>query len=224
MYTPTAFAEDRLEANHGLIQAYPLGMLIVPAVPSADLVPFALYPAEGEAGLGVLRAHIARANPAWRALAEGGECLVVFQGPQAYVSPNWYASKAINHKVVPTWNYAMVQVRGQARVMEDAAWLRRQLGDLTAMREGGMPQPWGLSDAPPEFIDGLLKAIIGIEIPIAAISGKWKVSQNRGAADAAGVAAGLRAMAAVAPAPGADAPMAAMAALVEQRAPAVKPD
>jgi transcriptional regulator len=202
MYLPTAFAEDRLEVKHGLIQAYPLGMLIVPGAangvmsgPSADLVPFVLYPGEGEAGLGVLRAHIARANPAWKALAAGGDCLVVFQGPEAYISPTWYASKAESHKVVPTWNYAMVQVRGTARVVEDAAWLRRQLGDLTAMQESGLPQPWTLSDAPPDFVEGLLKAIIGIEIPIASIIGKWKVSQNRSAADASGVVAGLRAQA-----------------------------
>lgn len=194
MYLPAAFAEDRLEVKHGLIRAYPLGMLVIPgADPTADLVPFALYPEEGKTGLGVLRAHIARANPAWKALANGGgECLVVFQGPEAYISPSWYASKAVSHKVVPTWNYAMVQVRGLARVFDDAAWLRRQLGDLTAMQEGGLPEPWSVFDAPAEFVDGLLKAIIGIEIPIASITGKWKVSQNRSTADASGVVAGLQ--------------------------------
>lgn len=217
MYTPTAFAEDRLEAKHGLIQSYPLGMLIVPSVPSADLVPFALYPGEGEAGLGVLRAHVARANPLWQALAEGGDCLVAFQGPQAYVSPNWYPGKADNPKQVPTWNYAMVQVRGTARVVHDAAWLHRLLADLTTVHEGALPQPWSMDDAPADFIDGLLKAIVGIEIPVAAISGKWKVSQNRSAADANGVAEGMRS---IAGAPGA----AAMAALVAERAPAFKPD
>ncbi len=218
MYLPTAFAEDRLEVKHGLIRAYPLGMLIIPgSAPTADLVPFALYPEEGEAGLGVLRAHVARANPAWRALAAGGtECLVVFQGPEAYISPSWYASKATTHKVVPTWNYAMVQVRGVARVVEDAAWLRRLLGDLTAIHENGLPVPWAVSDAPADFVEGLLKAIIGIEIPIASIVGKWKVSQNRGSADAEGVVAGLTARAA----DGA----AAMAALVAERIePDVKP-
>ncbi|SFG65350.1 negative transcriptional regulator, PaiB family [Duganella sp. CF458] len=214
MYLPTAFAEDRLEVKHGLIQAYPLGTLVIPgAAPTADLVPFALYPDEGEAGLGVLRAHIARANPAWRSLAAGGmECLVVFQGPEAYISPSWYPSKTTSHKVVPTWNYAMVQVRGAARVVEDAAWLRRQLGDLTTMQEHGLPEPWAVSDAPPDFVEGLLKAIVGIEIPIASIVGKWKVSQNRSSADAEGVAAGLRSRAA---------PMAALVA--ERIEPEVKP-
>jgi transcriptional regulator len=219
MYLPTAFAEDRLEVKHGLIRAYPLGMLIIPgAAPTADLVPFALYPDEGVAGLGVLRAHLARANPAWRALAaSGAECLVVFQGPEAYISPSWYASKAVSHKVVPTWNYAMVQVRGPARVVDDAGRLRRLLGDLTAMQESGLPQPWAVSDAPADFVDGLLKAIIGIEIPIASIVGKWKVSQNRGTADAKGVVAGLAARATAA----GD----AMAALVAERiAPDVRQD
>ncbi|MGW8392007.1 FMN-binding negative transcriptional regulator [Pseudoduganella sp. HUAS MS19] len=226
MYLPTAFAEDRLEVKHGLIRAYPLGMLLITgAAPTADLVPFALYPDEGEAGLGMLRAHMARANPAWRSLAAGSECLVVFQGPEAYISPSWYASKATSHKVVPTWNYAMVQVRGAARVVEDAAWLRRQLCDLTAMQESGLPEPWAVSDAPVDFVDGLLKAIVGIEIPIASIVGKWKVSQNRGAADAEGVVAGLSARAATAgnrgaqggPDRAADEGAAAMAALVAER-------
>ncbi|HEY0587711.1 MAG TPA: FMN-binding negative transcriptional regulator [Pseudoduganella sp.] len=219
MYLPTAFAEDRLEVKHGLIRAYPLGMLIIPgAAPTADLMPFALYPDEGAAGLGVLRAHVARANPAWRALAAGGaECLVVFQGPEAYISPSWYASKATSHKVVPTWNYAMVQVRGAARVVEDAAWLRRLLGDLTAIQESALPEPWAVSDAPADFVDGLLKAIIGIEIPITSIVGKWKVSQNRAGADGEGVVAGLKARAT----PAGE----AMAALVAERiAPDIKRD
>ncbi|WP_028102403.1 FMN-binding negative transcriptional regulator [Pseudoduganella violaceinigra] len=194
MYLPTAFAEDRLEVKHGLIRAYPLGMLIIQgAEPTADLVPFSLHPDEGEAGLGVLRAHLARGNPAWRALAAGdAACLVVFQGPESYVSPSWYPSKEISHKVVPTWNYAMVQVRGKARVIEDAAWLQRQLRGMTAHHEAGLSRSWEVDDAPVEFIDGLLRAIVGIEIPIDSIAGKWKVSQNRSDADMAGVAAGLR--------------------------------
>lgn len=215
MYTPTSFAEDRLAVNHELIRAHPLGMLIVSsaAAPSADLLPFTLYPGEGEAGLGVLRAHVARANPVWQALAAGAPCLLVFQGPEAYVSPGWYASKAVTQKAVPTWNYAMVQVRGTVRIVEDATWLRRQLADLSAMQEGAMPQPWRLDDAPPGYIDGLLQAIVGIELPIASIAGKWKVSQNRSPADAAGVVAGLRSVGAL-----------DMAALVAERAPQVKPD
>lgn len=204
MYLQSAFQEDRAELQHGLIRAHPLGTLIVAAGGSvtADLLPFILYPGEGERG--VLRAHVARANPVWQALKEEGECLVVFQGANDYISPSWYASKAEHHKVVPTWNYATVQVRGTARVVEEARWLRSLLDDLTAMREARLPQPWKLADAPPAFVESMMQAIIGIELPIASIVGKWKVSQNRSEADREGVLAGLRAQ------PGGE----AMAALV----------
>ncbi len=215
MYIQPAFAEDRIEVKQGLIRAYPLGMLITPgATPTADLVPFALYPDEGEAGLGILRAHIGRSNPVVQSLAAGGECLVVFQGPDAYVSPSWYATKATTHKVVPTWNFTMVQVRGKARLVEDAAWLQKQIRSLTAQHESGLAQSWEVDDAPVEFIDGLLRAIVGIEIPIASIEGKWKVSQNRSNADMAGVIAGLRSE-------GAGVNAGAMADLVAER---LKPD
>jgi transcriptional regulator len=209
MYSPAAFAEDRLDVQHALMRAHPLATLIVAAAGdiTADLVPFQLYPAEGPRG--TLRAHVARANPAWQALRDGAACLVVFQGPQAYVSPGWYATKALHHKVVPTWNYAVVQARGKVRVVEDAQWLRRQLGDLSAAQEGALPQPWAVTDAPAPFIDALLEAIVGIELAIDSIHGKWKVSQNRAAADRAGVAAGLAGR-------GAD----AMAELVRARGPA----
>jgi len=211
MYIQPAFAEDRIEVKHGLIRANPLGMLITPgAAPTANLVPFALYPDEGEAGLGVLRAHIGRSNPVVQELAAGVECLVVFQGPEAYISPSWYASKASTHKVVPTWNFTMVQVRGTARLVEDASWLQHQIRSLTAQHESGLAEPWEVDDAPVEFIDGLLRAIVGIEIPIASIKGKWKVSQNRSNADMAGVVAGLRSE-------GAGDSAEAMAALVAKR-------
>lgn len=192
MYLQSAFQEDRAELQHGLIRAYPLGTLIVASGGhvTADPIPFILYPDEGERG--VLRAHVARANPVWRVLQEAGECLVVFQGANDYISPSWYASKAEHHKVVPTWNYSTVQVRGTARVMDDGRWLRPLLDDLTAMHEERLPQPWKLSDAPPAFIETVMQAIIGIELPIASIVGKWKVNQNRSVADREGVVAGLR--------------------------------
>ncbi|AVR96533.1 FMN-binding negative transcriptional regulator [Pseudoduganella armeniaca] len=209
MYSPAAFAEPRLDVQHALMRAHPLGTLIVAAAGAvtADLVPFQLYAADGPRG--TLRAHVARANPVWQALCDGAACLVVFQGPQAYVSPGWYATKAQHHKVVPTWNYAVVQVRGTARVVEDAQWLRRQLSDLTAAQEGALPQPWAVTDAPAPFVDGLLAALVGIELAIDSIEGKWKVSQNRVAADRAGVAAGLAERGAL-----------AMADLVRERGPA----
>jgi transcriptional regulator len=193
MYLPPAFAEDRIEVKHGLIHAYPLGTLIVPAAdgPTADLLPFLLYPDEGE--FGVLRAHVARANPVWQALAGGAPALAVFQGPEAYISPSWYEAKRSTGKAVPTWNYAMVQVRGTARAVDDAAWLRRMLDDLTATHERSMPAPWAVGDAPPDYIATMLRAIVGIELPITAITGKWKVSQNRAVADRANIAESLRA-------------------------------
>lgn len=190
MYLPPAFQEDRLEVKHGLIRAFPLGLLITAGEggPAADLIPFMLYPEEGAHG--TLRAHVARANPLWKTV-EQGTCLIVFQGPEAYISPTWYETKRATHKVVPTWNYATVQVRGAARVIEDAAWLRRQLDDLTASQEGRMPRPWKPGDAPADFLAATMKGIVGIEIAIGDIAGKWKVSQNRSAADRQGVVDGL---------------------------------
>lgn len=194
MYLPAAFAEDRLEVRHGLMRAYPLATLILADADgvTADMIPFMLYADEGEHGLGVLRAHVARANPLWRRLEAGARCLVVFQGPESYISPSWYETKRTTHKVVPTWNYAVVQARGEARVVDDAAWLRRQLDDLTASQEGVMPTPWKPADAPADFLAANMKAIVGIEIPIDNLVGKWKVSQNRGEPDQRGVVEGLR--------------------------------
>ena len=194
MYLPPAFAEDRLEVRHGLMRAYPLATLVLADADgvTADLIPFMLYADQGDGGLGVLRAHVARANPLWRKLQAAPPCLVLFQGPDAYISPSWYESKRTTHKVVPTWNYAMVQARGRGRVVDDAAWLRRQLDDLTASQEGRLPQPWQPADAPAAFLAATMKGIVGIEIPIDSLVGKWKVSQNRDAADQRGVVAGLQ--------------------------------
>lgn len=191
MYNPASFNEDRLAVQHALMRAHPLAALVVAGSMelTADLVPFALYPDEG--AYGTLRAHVARANPVWRELQAGAECLLLFQGPEAYVSPGWYASKAETHKVVPTWNYAVVQARGTARIVEDEAWLRRQMGDLTAVHEHALPRPWRIDDAPADFVAALTRAVVGIELPIAHIAAKWKVSQNRSDADRGGVAAAL---------------------------------
>ncbi len=136
---------------------------------------------------------MARANPHWPELQGTSECLVVFQGEQGYITPSWYPTKQATHKVVPTWNYATVHAWGKPHIVEDAAWLRRLLEDLTHAQEGRRGQPWSMGDAPAEFIDAQMKIIIGIEIPIGRIEGKWKMSQNRPAADQAGVVEGLRA-------------------------------
>jgi transcriptional regulator len=192
MYCQSHFKQDSLELQHELIRRHPLGMLIIssPSGVTADLLPFVLHADEGDHG--VLRAHAPRANPVCGALLEGVECLVVFRGPDAYVSPSWYASKAETHKVVPTWNFTMVQARGHARLVDDGAWLRRHLDDVTDALEARMPQPWKVSDAPADFVATVSRALVGIEIPISALAGKWKTSQNRSEADRAGVAAGLQ--------------------------------
>jgi transcriptional regulator len=139
---------------------------------------------------GCLRGHAARANPFWQDCQ--GEVLAIFHGPDAYISPSWYASKRETGKVVPTWNYATVHAYGRLVVHEEPAWLLEQLGSLVDRHEADLPGPWRLADAPDGFIDSLLPAIVGIEIIIDRLQGKWKTSQNRSPADRAGVAAGLR--------------------------------
>jgi transcriptional regulator len=156
----------------------------------ANPLPFQLASDSGD--LGTLRCHLARGNPQWRELKAVAECLVVFQGPQEYVTPSWYPTKRETGKVVPTWNYATVHVWGRPEVIDDPVWLRRQLDDLTGLQEGVRPAQWHVDDAPADFIAAQMKGIIGVEIPIARIEGKWKVSQNRPEADRAGVVAGLR--------------------------------
>jgi len=195
MYLPKHFEETRPEALHELIRAHPLGMLVTlnAAGLQANSVPFILD-ADPAGGPGILRAHVARANPLWRETRGDVEALVVFQGPQAYISPGWYASKAEHGKVVPTWNYVMVQARGTLRAVDDADWLRAFVTRLTTKHEAVQAQPWAVTDAPADYIDTMLRAIVGIEIPLTALTGKWKVSQNRPAADRAGVVAGLNAV------------------------------
>ena len=193
MYQPPAFREDRIEVQHALIRAHPLGLLVTagPAGLLANFFPF-LLDAEDGSGKGTLRLHIARANPQWRELEAIEQCLVVFQGPQDYVTPSWYATKRETGKVVPTWNYATVHVWGRPRIIHDDAWLRRQIEDLTASRENLRPAPWKVDDAPSDFIAAQMRAIVGVEIPIGRIEGKWKMSQNRPEGDREGVIAGFR--------------------------------
>jgi len=194
MYLPTHFDERRPALLHGLVRREPLGLLIThgPGGLQANPVPFLLDPDAGPHG--TLRAHVARANPVWRE-AGGTDVLVVFQGPQAYVSPNWYPSKAEHAKVVPTWNYVTVQARGPLRTIEDPGWLRAFLTTLTATHEAPQPRPWTLDEAPADYLEKMFGAIVGLEIELAApLVGKWKVSQNRPAADRAGTVAGLAAL------------------------------
>lgn len=190
MYLPSAFREDSLEVQHDFIRAHPLGVLMTGGEGGlmANHIPCLLYP---EGPQGVLRLHMARANPQWKELAAGAECLLVFHGAQAYITPSWYATKAETHKVVPTWNFVAVHVWGTPTVHDNPAWVRAQIGALTDAQEKARAQPWRVEDAPEDFIAAQMRAIVGVEIAITRIEGKWKVSQNRNAADRQGVAAGL---------------------------------
>jgi transcriptional regulator len=192
MYQPPHFREDRLEVQHELIRAHSLGLMVTagPGGLQANHIPFLIENAGSQHGM--LRAHRARANPQLRELSAVEECLVVFQGPQHYISPSLYPTKRETGKVVPTWNYITVHAWGRPRVIDDAAWLRQQIEDLTRHNEAPRAAPWQVSDAPDVFVAAQIKAIVGLEIPIARIEGKWKVSQNRPAADRAGVVAGLQ--------------------------------
>ncbi len=191
MYQPQVFRENRLETLQSFIRTHPLATLITagPGGLLANLVPFTLVHG-GERG--TLRAHVAKANDQVDALRSGAETLVVFQGPDAYITPSWYASKREHGRVVPTWNYAIVQARGTPRVIDDPDWLRAQIHHLTTSQEQKRSKPWNVDDAPEPFIAAQIQAIIGVEIPISTIEGKWKVSQNRPAADRQGVEEGLR--------------------------------
>ncbi|RTL35487.1 MAG: FMN-binding negative transcriptional regulator [Burkholderiales bacterium] len=189
-YLPAHFEERDLPTLQALVDAHPLatwattqdGELVV------HHVPFRLDRTRGE--FGTLVGHVARANPVWRVPQPS---LLVFGGPQAYVSPGWYPSKQVHGKVVPTWNYAVVHARGTPVIREDAASVLRIVSQLTDTHEATQQRPWQVGDAPPDYIEQMLRAIVGIEIPIEQLVGKWKVSQNRSGEDRAGVAAGLRA-------------------------------
>ncbi|WP_454798092.1 FMN-binding negative transcriptional regulator [Novosphingobium lindaniclasticum] len=192
MYCPAAFREDRAEVLHAAIRAYPLATLVTHGAAglTANLIPFTLVaPPSGPV---LLRAHMARTNPQVEELRAGADALVIFQGPQAYVTPAWYPAKREHGKVVPTWNYIAVQARGRASVTDDAAWLRAQIDQLTDEQERGRAVPWAVDDAPAGFIAGQLRGISGIEIPVERLEGKWKASQNQPQAARSAVAEGLR--------------------------------
>lgn len=194
MYLPAHFEESRPELLHELLRAHPLGLLVTqnPAGElAANTIPFMLE-ADPEGGPGILRGHVARANPLWQESRTDVDSLVVFQGPQAYISPSMYPSKAATGKVVPTWNYIMVQGRGRIKAVDDADWLRAFVTRLTERHEAERPVAWAVSDAPDDYINAMLRAIVGIEITLSSLRGKWKVSQNRTRADQNGVAYGLQ--------------------------------
>jgi transcriptional regulator len=211
MYQPLPHRQESLEAQHALIRSHPLGLLISHGASGleANSIPFLIDPNASK--FGTLQAHMARANGQWRSLSEAGEVLVVFQGADHYITPGWYETKRETGKVVPTWNYLIVQARGRPRVIEDPVWLRVQIEALTNRHESGRAAPWAVGDAPEGFVEAQVRAIVGVEIEIAAIEGKWKASQNRPVADRAGVIAGLEELG--------DEDSRAMAAIVRDAAP-----
>ena len=180
MYAPSHFREERIEVLHGLVEAHPLGALVRFGEDglAADHIPFELVPASGEAPRGILRAHVARANPLWR--QDGAPVLAIFQGPSGYVSPELYDAKAIDGRVVPTWNYAVVHAHGRLRTIDDTGWLLAHMRRMTLRQEHRQGRGWTVDDAPRDYIDKLVRATVGIEILIDSLQGKWKASQNRG--------------------------------------------
>ncbi len=192
MYIHPSHRFDDPAALQALVAAHPLGAWVVQGDHGlvANHLPFLLDHDRGPNG--TLVGHVARANPVWRQLGAATPSLVVFQGPQAYITPGWYPGKAEHGRVVPTWNYAVVHAHGTAQVVHDRAWLLAMLHRLTARHEAGRPQPWQVDHAPAPFIDAMLGAIVGIEIPIARLEGKRKASQDEDLQDRWGTVRGLR--------------------------------
>jgi len=194
MYVPDDFRVNDVAQMHALMRGRPFAALVSNGSSGlyASHLPTVL---KDEGAYGVVECHLARANPHWRELAEGNEALMIFQGPEGYITPNWYPSKAETGKVVPTWNYAVVHAYGRPEVMQDKDWLRRHVGELTAQQERTESQPWRLSDAPDSYIEVMTRGIVGFRFAITRLQGKWKMSQNREPQDRAGVVQGLNARA-----------------------------
>jgi transcriptional regulator len=178
MYTPPHFNQDRPEELQRIMRSHPLGVLVTAAGGlDADHIPFEFNAAAGP--LGTLSAHLARANPLWQRCPTGTEVLVIFRGAEAYVSPNWYPSKHEAHRQVPTWNYEVVHAHGRLTVLDDERFVRGLLARLTRHHEAAEPRPWKMGDSAPEFIDEMLRKVVGIEVEITALAGKSKLSQNK---------------------------------------------
>lgn len=193
MYLPKLHEEQDLGVLHALIGAHPLGTWATPGGDGGIImnhVPFILAPERGR--FGTLMCHVSKANTVWKSFSGTLESVIAFHGAEAYISPSWYASKALHGKVVPTWNYAVVHAHGIPALVDESRLLVH-LGALTGTHEAARPAPWHVDDAPADFIRHMSEQIVGIEIPISRIVGKWKVSQNRSPEDRRGVVAGLRA-------------------------------
>lgn len=193
MHVPPHFAEIRLPVLFDAIRGAGLATIVTLGTEGLEATPLPLLLDEAEGERGTLYGHLSRGNPQWRRFDAGVEALVMVRGPDAYVTPSWYPSKAETGRAVPTWNYVAVHAYGPLEVFEDAARLREVVARLSDRHEAGRAGPWSVDDAPADFIAAQLKGIVGVRIPISRIEGKWKASQNRSAADRAGVAAGLAA-------------------------------
>lgn len=191
MYVPEAFAETDLKTLHALMRNHPLATLVSLNKDGlqASHVPLVLSPDDGE--FGTLRGHLARPNPQWSTLDGSVDALCIFHGPEAYITPSWYPSKQEHGKVVPTWNYVSVHASGPLRVHKDAEWLLANVTAVTNQHESERAAPWQVSDAPDRFVQTMLRGIVGVELEIAKLEGKWKLSQNRPEADRRGVVDGL---------------------------------
>jgi len=191
MYIPPFNEEKVLSVLHSLIKSHPFGTWATLAHGEivVDHIPFVLHETRGE--FGTLVGHVAKANPIWHSFATDVESAIVFRGDQAYVTPSWYPTKHKHGKAVPTWNYVAVHAYGTPKVIEDPAWMLAHLNEITDIHESQQSLPWKVSDAPDEFIEKLMNMIVGIEIPISKLSGKWKLGQNRPRVDQLGLVAGL---------------------------------
>lgn len=192
MYLPPHFAVTDPERLHQLIRAYPLGALITHGEGGLDAnhLPFELDAGEGDHG--VLHAHVARNNPLWQEVKEGDEVLVIFKAADGYISPSWYPGKHEHHKLVPTWNYSVVHAHGRIQIRDDARFVRRLLANLTRHHEAGETTPWKMADAPRDYLEAMVQAVVGIEIEITGLVGKFKLGQNKEAADRLGAANALQ--------------------------------
>jgi transcriptional regulator len=191
MHIPSAFEEKRIDVMHQLMREHSLATLVVQTKDGLDANHIPLHIKQTETEFGTLVGHVARNNPVWKMFKQDVEVLAIFHGPNAYISPSWYPTKQENHKVAPTWNYATVHASGFMRVIEDENWLLELLDMLTREHETHFKQPWHVSDAPEDFVKKLVSAIVGIEIPISKLIGKWKVSQNQPQRNQIGVIEGL---------------------------------
>jgi transcriptional regulator len=189
MYLPSHFRESRPEVLRALIREHPLAVLVSTGASGLSAEHLPLCTGSDVDGQLVLLGHVARANPVWQ--RDGAEALAIFQGPQAYVSPSWYPSKREHGKVVPTWNYITVHAHGRLLVHDDPAWIRALLERLTTQMEAPRPQPWTVSDAPADYLEKMMTMVVGVELRVERLEGKWKLSQNQLPANRSGVIDGL---------------------------------